>query len=117
MTGPHCAPVTKRINSSLLRREEVLGTEEDVRWEDELASSTGVLDAAQIRSIAERFDESVGEPLGSVSKWIEWGLDWLEEAPARLSMIVRPLTVVSVLGKSIEGFDSDSSKASQAIKE
>ena len=108
--------ISRRIDSSLHRREEILGTEDNVSWEDELASSTGILDASEIRSIAGRFDETVGEPLGPVVKWIDWGLDWLEEEPERLGMVMRPSTVVSVLSKSIDGFETDSNKAARAIK-
>jgi hypothetical protein len=86
-----------------------------VGWEDELASSTGILDAAQIRSIAERL-EAGGEPLGSVSEWIEWGFDWLEEEPGRLGMVVRPSRIVSVVGKSVSGFENDQEKAMRALK-
>ncbi len=107
--------ISQRIESSLRRREDALGTEENVSWEDELASSTGALDAAQIRSIADRFDQTVGEPVGSVSKWIDWGLGWLDDDPARLGLIARPSTVGAVFGKSVEGFDSDPTKASLAL--
>jgi hypothetical protein len=107
--------ISKRIDSSLLRRDEALGADGSVSWEDELASSTGALDASQIHSIANRFEETVGEPVGSVSKWIDWGLDWLQEDPARLGMIVRPSTAVSALGKSVEGFDTDPDKALLAL--
>ena len=108
--------ITKRIDASLHRREEIFGTEEDVSWEDELASSTGILDASQIRLIADRFSVEVGEPLGSTSHWIDWGLDWLEEDPARLSMVVRPSSVVSVFGSDVKGFESDPAKAVLAVQ-
>jgi hypothetical protein len=107
--------ITTRIESSIRRREEVLGRQDAVSWEDELASSTGTLDAAQIRSIAERL-ETVGNLLGSVSEWIDWGFDWLEEEPNRIGMIVRPSRITSVLGKSVIGFEDDPEKATKALK-
>jgi hypothetical protein len=97
------------------RREEVLGKQDAVSWEDELASSTGILDAAQIRSIAERL-ETVENLLGSVSEWMDWGFDWLEEEPGRLGLIARPSRISSVLGKSVIGFENDPKKATAALK-
>jgi hypothetical protein len=107
--------ITKRIEASLHRRAEVSGTETTITWEDELASTTGILDASQIRLIAARFNDQVGEPLGTVSHWIDWGLHWLEEDPARLSMVVRPSSVESVFGAAVKDFETDLSKAAVAI--
>jgi ATP-dependent RNA helicase DOB1 len=107
--------ISRRIDSSLNRREEILGAEDYISWEDELASSTGILDASEIRSIADRF-ETVGEPLGAVTKWVDWGLGWLQEEPDRLAKVIRPSTVVSVFGKSFAGFDTDRKKAADALE-
>src|SRR5581483_6018831 len=107
--------IRARIDSSLRRREELLGSQQDVGWEDELASSTGALDATQIRTLAERF-ENIEEPYGSVSEWIDWGLGWLEEQPARLGTVLRPSRIVAVMGKALEGFESDDQKALKALQ-
>ena len=107
--------ISDRVKSSLLRREETLGADGIVSWEDELASSTGALNAAQIRSIADRFEETIGEPIGPVSKWVAWGLDWLQEDTARLGLIVRPSTVLSALGGSIKGLDQSPEKTLLAL--
>ena len=107
--------IKKRIESCLSRRQEALGAEETVSWEDELASSTGMLEASELRAMANRFDETVGEPVGSVVKWLGWGLDWLAEGPDRLAKIARPSTVVSVLGTAFAGFDTDTKKAALVL--
>lgn len=107
--------ISKRIDASLQRRAEVSGSEETVSWEDELASSTGILDISQIRLIATRFKEQVGEPLGSTAHWVEWGLKWLEEDPRRLTLVVRPSSVVSVFGSAVKGFETDPAKGALAV--
>ncbi|HTU44823.1 MAG TPA: DEAD/DEAH box helicase [Bryobacteraceae bacterium] len=107
--------ITKRIEASLNRRAEVSGTESTITWEDELASSTGILDASQIRLIAARFTDQVAEPLGTVSQWVKWGLDWLQEDPTRLGMVVRPSSVESVFGAAVKGCETDLTKAAAAI--
>src|SRR5579872_1983136 len=108
--------IKKRIESSLNRRQESLGAEETVSWEDELASGTGMLDASEIRAVANRFDETIGEPVGSIVKWLGWGMEWVAEDPSRLAKIARPLTVVSVLGTAFAGFETDTNKAALALR-
>ena len=108
--------ISKRIDASIQRRGEAFGSEETVSWEDELASSTGILDSAQIRVIADRFNQEVGEPLGSTKHWIEWGLAWLAEDPARLALVIRPSSVVSVFGSAVRDFETDRLKAALAVE-
>ena len=56
-----------------------------------------------------------GNPSGLPRIGIEWGLDWLEEDPARLALVVRPSSVVSVFGTAVKGFETDPDKAALAI--
>ena len=100
-----------RIDSVMAHRQKMTGFEEVTSWEDELAATTGILGGNHIRSIAESLRRSVGEPLGSVQHWIEWGLDWLKENPAALGDILRPITVQGVFGSKYERFVTDDDTA------
>ena len=108
--------IANRIESAIWRRKEVSGSEEVVSWEDELASSTGVLDGAQIRALVDRFYETVGEPLGSVLTWLNWGFEWLQEEPQRLGVIIRPLTIESVFGAPYSTYVHDAAVAAELLQ-
>lgn len=108
--------IKKRIESCLLQRSQLSGAAERGGWEDELASGTGILDASLIRMIAARFDDLALDPLESTAHWIDWGLDWLEEEPTRLALVVRPSSVVSALGSVAKGFETDPKQAKAAVQ-
>ena len=92
------------LSAALARRNAIIASPNDFGWEDELASTTGVLSSSCIRSIAKHMRETVVEPTGSPKSWIKWGLDWLLANPSTLTDIVRPLTITGVFGKAFEGF-------------
>jgi len=96
--------IADRIESAIEQRQILSGVEEEVSWEDELASTTGVLRANDIRSLVAKLRETVGEPLGDVNKWVGWGLSWLEENPAALADVLRPVTVKSVFGDAFKEY-------------
>lgn len=98
--------IAARIESTIDHRQRLSGVEEEVSWEDELAATTGVR-ANDIRSLAAKLRETVGEPLGDVNKWISWGLAWLEENPAALAEVVRPVTIKSVFGDAYKEYAKD----------
>ncbi|WP_031498135.1 DEAD/DEAH box helicase [Bryobacter aggregatus] len=107
--------IQQRVDSAMVRRQTVVGITEELGWEDELAATTGILGADDVRSLAQRLMETVGEPLRSVSHWIDWGRDWLVENPEVLGEILRPLTVTGVFGSALENLQADPSKASAAL--
>jgi superfamily II DNA/RNA helicase len=103
--------IKERTDSAMAHRQQMTGVDEVVSWEDELAATTGILGGHHIGSIAERLRHTVGEPLGSVQTWVEWGLDWLKENPTALGDVLRPITVQEVFGKKYEGYGTDSNTA------
>jgi len=107
--------IEDRIDSAMAHRQEMTGLDEVFSWEDELAATTGILGGSHIRSIADKLRQSVGEPLGTVQRWVEWGLDWLEENGSALGEVLRPITVQSIFGKKFEGFAADDSKGAALL--
>jgi hypothetical protein len=103
--------IKERTDAAMRLRHAMPGPEKIISWEDELAAMTGVLSGIDIRSIADRLVESVGEPLGPVNVWVEWGLSWLEENPLALADVLRPMTVQSVFGKRYKAFGEDKATA------
>lgn len=96
--------IAARVESAIGHRQKLSGVEEVVSWEDELAATTGVLRANDIRSLVAKLKETVGEPLGDVNKWVGWGLSWLEENPTALAEVFRPVTIKSVFGDSYKEY-------------
>lgn len=103
--------VATRVESAIAHRQELSGLEKDVSWEDELAATTGVLRADDIRSLAAKLRETVAEPLGDVSRWVNWGLAWLVENPLTLADFIRPLTIQAVFGGAHKEYATDSHAA------
>ncbi len=96
--------IAARIEAALSQRQQLCGSEEDFSWEHELAAATGVLRAHDIRSLATKLKATTDEPLGDVKMWVGWGLSWLEENPAAMADIFRPVTIKSVFGASYEEY-------------
>jgi hypothetical protein len=102
--------IQQRIESAMLRRREIVEPPDTIGWEDELAATTGILKAEHVRLVAKDLRHTVGEPLGGPEKWIDWGLQWLDRNASALGEIVRPLTILGVFGKALEGFEKDAKK-------
>lgn len=96
--------IAARIETAINHREKLSGVEEEVSWEDELAATTGVLRANDVRSLVGKLKETVGQPLGDINKWVGWGLSWLEENPTALAEVLRPVTIKSVFGDSYKEY-------------
>jgi hypothetical protein len=109
--GGDQAWMTTRIESAIAARKKLSGLEDAVSWEDELAATTGILRADDIRSLAAMLKQTVGDPLGDISKWVNWGLSWLAENPHVVAHVIRPLTVKAVFGGNYTDYSADNDVA------
>jgi len=102
--------IHQRVQSALARRRAIISDPSSFGWEDELASTTGVLSSSSIKGVVTAMKNSVAEPVGPPTVWIEWGLNWLLANPSILTDIVRPLTITGVFGNEFTGVESDERK-------
>ncbi len=103
--------ISQRVDAALSRRKAIIADPSSFGWEDELASTTGVLSSSCIKAIVKTMKSTITEPVGPPTLWIEWGLNWLLAHPSTLTDIVRPLTITGVFGKEFEGIESDEDKS------
>jgi DEAD/DEAH box helicase/Helicase conserved C-terminal domain len=108
--------IEQRIHAALARRRSIIAEPSSFGWEDELASTTGVLSSSCIKAIAEEIRKSLKDPSGHPTTWIRWGLDWLLANPSIVTDIVRPLTITGVFGKEFDGIETDEAKPKALLK-
>ena len=107
--------IAARTEAAVLHRQKLSGGDQAVSWEDELAATTGVLRASDIRSLAAKFKESVSEPLGDVAEWINWGLTWLEENPRAFTDVVRLRTIEKTFSNQYNDYAVDETVALELL--
>jgi hypothetical protein len=108
--------IEQRVKAALARRQQTIAEPVSFGWEEELASTTGVLSASCIKAIVKAMRKSLTDPMGAPPKWIEWGLAWLQANPSTITDIVRPQTITGAFGKEFEGIEADEAKRKMLLK-
>ncbi|MBO9652099.1 MAG: DEAD/DEAH box helicase [Variovorax sp.] len=106
--------VEDRIASAMALRRLERGSSEPHHWTDEVASAAGI-DVRIIRGLVAR---ETAKPLpsnASVSDWISWLFEWLEEEPKLIVQLTRPGGLEGLLGAPYKKIEDENERGRYAL--
>jgi hypothetical protein len=106
--------IESRIDAALNARRSDVDAASEETWVDRLAAAHGV-PVAIVRNLEARLRDDKGLPGASISNWLSWILDWLEENASYVPALLRSEGLESVFGTEYKRLTTDRARGLHAV--